>query len=92
MNALWISFVCGLVGYLIGSIPFGYLIVKAVTGKDIRTFGSGRTGGTNAFRAAGLVAGFATAIMDVVKGLATVLVIERLALGTNGLAEALGGR
>ena len=39
--------------YLIGSIPFGLIIVKLTTGKDIRSVASGRTGGTNAMRAAG---------------------------------------
>ena len=50
------------IGYIIGSIPFGLLIVKSKTGKDIRTIESGRTGGTNAVRAAGLGAGLLTAI------------------------------
>lgn len=58
--------------YLIGAIPSGYLIVKYTTGKDIRTVESGRTGGTNAFRAAGLVAGIATAVLDFIKGAAAV--------------------
>ena len=43
-----------LVSYVIGSIPMGYVIVKAISGQDVRTVGSGRTGGTNAMRAAGL--------------------------------------
>src|SRR5215510_3760787 len=55
-------------GYVIGSIPFGLLIVKLKTGKDIRTVESGRTGGTNAARAAGFWAGLLTAIMDILKG------------------------
>ncbi len=59
-------------GYLIGSIPFGLLIVKSKTGKDIRTIESGRTGGTNAVRAAGFGAGLLTAILDVLKGAASV--------------------
>ncbi len=46
-----------LVSYLSGSIPFGLLIVKLRTGKDIRQVESGRTGGTNAMRAAGVWAG-----------------------------------
>lgn len=58
--------------YVIGSIPFGLLIVKLKTGKDIRTVESGRTGGTNAMRAAGFWAGFFTAMMDIVKGAAGV--------------------
>src|SRR3990172_5745638 len=55
-------------GYIIGSIPFGWLIVKMKTGKDIRAVESGRTGGTNAMRAAGFLAGLFTAIMDILKG------------------------
>ncbi|MDD5370764.1 MAG: glycerol-3-phosphate acyltransferase [Anaerolineaceae bacterium] len=58
--------------YLIGAIPSGYLIVKFSTGKDIRTVESGRTGGTNAMRAAGIVAGIGTAIFDFLKGAAAV--------------------
>ena len=53
--------------YIIGSIPFGWLIVKMKTGKDIRVIESGRTGGTNAMRAAGFWAGMLTAIMDILK-------------------------
>ena len=57
-----------LLAYLFGSIPFGLLIVKLKTGKDIREVESGRTGGTNAMRAAGFWAGFATAMLDILKG------------------------
>ena len=53
-----------LLAYVIGSVPFGLLIVKITTGKDIREVESGRTGGTNALRAAGLWAGIGTALMD----------------------------
>lgn len=59
-----------LFGYLLGSVPSGWLIVKILTGKDIRAIGSGRVGGTNAMRAAGLLAGFLTAAMDILKGIA----------------------
>ncbi len=55
-------------GYILGSIPFGLVIVKLKTGKDIRMVESGRTGGTNAARAAGFWAGLLTAIMDILKG------------------------
>ncbi len=55
-------------GYVIGAIPFGMLIVKLKTGEDIRTIESGRTGGTNAMRAAGLGAGLLTVLMDILKG------------------------
>ena len=56
------------ISYVIGSIPFGLLIVKLKTGKDIREVESGRTGGTNAMRAAGFWAGFSTAMLDILKG------------------------
>lgn len=59
-------------GYILGSIPFGLLIVKIKTGKDIRQVESGRTGGTNAVRAAGFAAGLLTAILDILKGAASV--------------------
>ena len=58
-----------LAGYLIGSIPSGWVIVKILTGKDIRAIGSGRVGGTNAMRAAGLLAGALTAALDILKGI-----------------------
>ena len=60
------------IGYILGSIPFGMLIVKSKTGKDIRQVESGRTGGTNAVRAAGFWAGLLTAILDISKGAASV--------------------
>ena len=41
---------CALAGYLLGSIPSGYIVVKAFTGQDVRKIGSGRTGGTNVLR------------------------------------------
>jgi glycerol-3-phosphate acyltransferase PlsY len=54
--------------YLIGSIPFGLVVVKLATGRDLRNIESGRTGGTNAMRAAGFIAGAATVILDFFKG------------------------
>lgn len=59
-------------GYIIGSIPFGLLIVKIKTGKDLREIESGRTGGTNTVRAAGFWAGLLTAILDILKGACSV--------------------
>jgi len=56
-----------LVSYFVGSIPFGLVIVRIKTGKDIRQVESGRTGGTNAMRAAGWWAGILTAILDTSK-------------------------
>lgn len=62
--------------YVFGSIPFGLLIVKLKTGKDIREVESGRTGGTNAMRAAGFWAGFGTAMLDILKGAGAVWVAK----------------
>jgi len=67
-----------IIGYFLGSIPFGLIIVKLKTGKDIRQVESGRTGGTNAVRAAGLPAGLLTAILDILKGAAAVWVADAL--------------
>ena len=61
-----------LASYVIGSIPFGQIVVRLMTGKDLRTIASGRTGGTNAMRAAGPWAGVLTAILDIFKAAATV--------------------
>ena len=67
-----------LLAYVFGSIPFGLLIVKLKTGKDIREVESGRTGGTNAMRAAGFWAGIATAILDILKGAGAVWIAQWL--------------
>jgi len=60
-----------LLAYLVGSIPSGLIIVRVANGKDVRQVGSGRTGGTNAMRAAGWFAGVLTASLDVLKGVAS---------------------
>ena len=72
-----------IIGHILGSIPFGLLIVKIKTGKDIRTVESGRTGGTNAVRAAGLGAGLLTAILDILKGAGAVWIAQALSPGNH---------
>src|SRR5688572_26388357 len=57
-----------IIGYIFGAIPFGFLFVKATKKVDLREVGSGRTGGTNSFRAAGLFVGILTSISDFFKG------------------------
>ncbi len=69
--------------YLIGSIPSGLLVVKLITGKDVRTIESGRTGGTNAMRAAGALAGLLTAVLDALKGAAAVWLSQALSAGLD---------
>jgi glycerol-3-phosphate acyltransferase PlsY len=56
------------VAYLLGSIPFGYLLVRRVRGIDIRTFGSGNVGATNVARALGLRWGAVAFLLDLGKG------------------------
>jgi acyl phosphate:glycerol-3-phosphate acyltransferase len=82
--------------YLIGSIPSGLLVVKIANGKDVRDIESGRTGGTNAMRAAGPLAGLFTAALDVFKGAAAVWIGQNLfsspdwIVAVNGLFAILG--
>jgi acyl phosphate:glycerol-3-phosphate acyltransferase len=64
--------VAALGGYLIGSLPIGFLAVGVVTERDVREEGSGRTGGTNAYRAGGFLSGFLTIVGDFLKGMCAV--------------------
>ena len=64
--------------YLIGSIPFGYLIVRHKMDADIRETGSGGTGATNVSRRAGKAAGVFTLVLDALKGSVAVLVARVL--------------
>lgn len=68
-----------ILAYLMGSIPFGFVVVKIINGRNVLKIESGRTGGTNAMRAAGVGAGLITAILDVLKGAATAWVVSWLA-------------
>ena len=56
-----------LLAYCLGSIPWGYILVRATTGKDVREIESGRTGGTNTMRAGGFSLGLITSILDILK-------------------------
>ena len=76
-------------GYLLGSIPVGLLVVRAVTGKDIREVGSGRIGGTNVLRVAGPWVALLTSLSDVAKGLLAVYLAREI-VGTP-VVEALAG-
>jgi glycerol-3-phosphate acyltransferase PlsY len=90
----WIRFVvAGVLAYLIGAIPFGYLVIYAMKRQDIRQHGSGRTGGTNALRAGGSWAGIATGAGDIFKGFLAVVIARWIMQGTPYVvwAEALAG-
>jgi glycerol-3-phosphate acyltransferase PlsY len=64
--------------YLIGGIPFGYVLVRLTTGKDVRSSGSGNIGATNVLRTTGRAAGVATLLLDVAKGFAAVWLTAKL--------------
>jgi acyl phosphate:glycerol-3-phosphate acyltransferase len=71
------------VAYLLGSIPFGLLIVKARGGPDIRSAGSGNIGAANVTRTAGLVAGALTLLLDAAKGYAAVALAGHVSKGSE---------
>src|SRR5690242_15874939 len=74
-----ISAIAALVAaYLLGAIPFGYLLVKWKTGGDVRAAGSGNIGATNVLRTTGPVAGIATLLLDIGKGYLAVWIAGRL--------------
>jgi glycerol-3-phosphate acyltransferase PlsY len=61
-------------GYLLGSMPFGYWLVRLVKGEDVRSVGSGNIGATNVWRAYGKAYGLPIVVLDVLKGLVPGLV------------------
>lgn len=67
-------FLVALVSYLIGSLPFSYIIAKVFFKKDIRSLGSGNPGTTNVFRNFGALAGCFTLFLDIAKGLIAVYI------------------
>lgn len=79
-----------LIAYLLGSIPFGYLIVRAKEGSDIRQTGSGGTGATNVSRRAGKAAGVLTLLLDALKGAAAVIVAMMVFGLLSGGAQNVG--
>ena len=66
------------IAYLLGAIPFGYLLVKFTRGSDIRASGSGNIGATNVLRTAGRAEGVATLLLDIVKGFLAVWIAIKL--------------
>jgi acyl phosphate:glycerol-3-phosphate acyltransferase len=76
--------------YILGSIPFGLLIVKAWCGVDIRKYGSGNIGATNVLRTAGKLPAVVVFIADVLKGFLPVMVAKHLFPGVLWM-PVLGG-
>lgn len=87
-----------LVAYLLGAIPFGYILVKYffTSGEDIRDVGSGGTGATNVTRRAGKLAGLLTYLFDMAKGIAAVMLMKLVAaddyywIGAAAIAAIIG--
>lgn len=78
-----------LASYLLGSIPFSFLITRLVIGKDIRQLGSGNVGATNVLRTTGKLPGIFALIMDVLKGVCAVF-LGRAILGSDSWAALAG--
>ena len=66
------------IAYLLGSIPFGYLLVRWKTGEDVRDKGSGNIGATNVLRTTGRSIAVATLVLDIAKGAVAVWVAGKL--------------
>jgi glycerol-3-phosphate acyltransferase PlsY len=72
--------------YLIGGIPFGYLLVRLKSGRDVREMGSGNIGATNVLRTTGRGLGFLTLLLDIAKGAFAVWLADRY---LNGSPQAM---
>ena len=68
--------ISGIVCYLIGSIPFGFILTKIFLKKDIRDIGSGNIGATNALRTGNKFIGYATLFFDVIKAIIPIIYIK----------------
>ena len=102
MLSLYQSFLCVIIAYLLGSIPTSYLIGRIFFNTDIRQSGSGNTGATNALRSFGVKAGVTVLFIDVLKGVAAIIIAQtlmksvanvsiiHLVVSISGLAVILG--
>jgi glycerol-3-phosphate acyltransferase PlsY len=77
-----------LIAYLLGSIPFGYLIVRWQRGIDVRATGSGSIGATNVMRNLGVLGFVATFLLDAGKGLVAVQLVSKMTFGDPTLVAA----
>ena len=66
----------GIISYLMGSIPFGFILTKAFLKKDIREIGSGNIGATNALRTGNKLIGYSTLLLDVAKAVIPVIYVK----------------
>ena len=68
--------IVGITSYLVGSIPFGFILTKIFLKKDIREIGSGNIGATNALRTGNKLVGYTTLILDIVKAIIPVIYVK----------------
>ena len=68
--------IVGIISYLMGSIPFGYILTKIFLKQDIRQIGSGNIGATNALRTGNKLIGYSTLILDIAKAIIPVIYVK----------------
>ena len=68
--------IVGITSYLMGSIPFGFILTKIFLKKDIREIGSGNIGATNTLRAGNKLVGYSTLILDIIKAIIPVIYVK----------------
>ena len=78
-----------ILGYLVGSIPFAFLVTRRVAGVDVRHVGSGNVGATNVLRSTGTPVGLTVVALDLAKGCAVVLLADRF--GADDATRAAAG-
>ena len=69
-------FLIGIISYLMGSVPFGFILTKIFLKKDIREIGSGNIGATNALRTGNKAIGYSTLVLDIMKAIAPVIYVK----------------
>ncbi|WP_440670581.1 glycerol-3-phosphate 1-O-acyltransferase PlsY [Candidatus Pelagibacter sp. HIMB1483] len=69
-------FLIGIISYLMGSVPFGFILTKIFLKKDIREIGSGNIGATNALRTGNKAIGYSTLVLDIFKAVAPVIYVK----------------
>jgi len=84
---LWLPILA--IAYLLGSIPFGYLLVRIFRKEDIRATGSGNIGATNVVRSGAKGLGILTLLLDLLKAFAAVWIAKHFAPGTPGFPSDL---
>jgi acyl phosphate:glycerol-3-phosphate acyltransferase len=76
------SLLAVVIAFLVGGIPFGYLLVRLKTGEDVRAMGSGNIGATNVLRTTGRGVAVATLALDIAKGVFAVWLADKLSDGS----------